>query len=48
MSQQHREEMSRRQRPIRPPRVVEGVLEKDQLETVLALMRREGPWDLIL
>jgi hypothetical protein len=48
MSQQHREEISRRLRPVRPPRVVDGVLEKDQLETVLDLIRRHGPWDLIL
>ena len=48
MSQQHREEISRRLRPIRPPRVVDDVLEKDQLETVLDLIRRHGPWDLIL
>lgn len=48
MSRQHREEISRRLRPVRPPRVVDDVLEKDQLETVLGLIRRNGPWDLIL
>jgi hypothetical protein len=48
MSQQHREEISRRLRPVRPPRVVGDVLGKDQLETVLDLIRRHGPWDLIL
>jgi hypothetical protein len=44
----HREEISRRLRPVRPPRVVDGVLAEGQLETVLELMRRYGPWDLIL
>jgi len=48
MSSREREEISRRLRPVRPPRVVDGVLEKSQLETVLDLMRRHGPWDLIL
>jgi hypothetical protein len=48
MPQSHREEISRRLRPIRPPRVVDGVLEKEQLEIVLDLVRRHGPWDLIL
>src|SRR3990172_1982678 len=48
MFQQHREEISRRLRPERPPRVLEGVLEEEQLETVLDLVRRHGPWDLIL
>lgn len=48
MSKQQREEISRRLCPIRPPRVVDGVLEKEELETVLDLMRRHGPWDLIL
>jgi len=47
-SLRHREEISRRLCPVRPPRIVDGVLEKDQLETVLALIRRHGPWDLIL
>jgi hypothetical protein len=48
MSQEHREAISRRLRPVRPPRVVDDALEPGQLETVLALMRREGPWELIL
>jgi hypothetical protein len=48
MSLQHREEISRRLRPVRAPRVVDGVLEPDQFETVLDLIRRHGPWDLIL
>jgi len=48
MIQQHREEIARRLRPVRPPRVVVDVLGKDQLETVLGLIRRHGPWDLIL
>ena len=43
-----REEVSRRLRPIRPPRVVEDVLDPGQLDAVLELMRRHGPWDLIL
>jgi hypothetical protein len=48
MSDQHREEISRRLRPVRAPRVVDGVLEKEQHATVLDLIRRHGPWDLIL
>jgi hypothetical protein len=44
----HRDEISRRLRPVRPPRVLEGVLEKEQLATVLDVIRRHGPWDLIL
>jgi len=44
----HREEISRRLRPVRPPRVLDDVLAKDQLETVLDLICRHGPWDLIL
>jgi hypothetical protein len=48
MSQQHREEISRRLRPVRPPRVVEDVLAPGQLEIVLELIRRNGPWDLIV
>ena len=48
MSTEHREEISRRLRPVRPPRVVDNVLEKKQLEAVLELIRRHGPWDLIL
>jgi hypothetical protein len=43
MSQSHRAEIARRLRPIRPPRVVDDVLAKDQLETVLDLVRRHGP-----
>jgi hypothetical protein len=45
---QHSEEISRRLRPVRPPRVLDGVLEEGQLDTVLDLIRRHGPWDLIL
>jgi hypothetical protein len=48
MSLQHREEISRRLRPVRPPRVVDGVLEREQIDTVLDLIRSHGPWDLIL
>ena len=48
MSTPEREEISRRLRPIHPPRIVEDVLEKGQLEAVLELIRRHGPWDLIL
>jgi len=48
MSPRQREEISRRLRPIRPPRVVHDVLEPEQLDTVLDLIRRHGPWDLIL
>jgi hypothetical protein len=46
--QQHREEISRRLRPVRPPRILESVLATGQLETVWDLIRRHGPWDLIL
>ena len=48
MSQQHREEISRRLRPTRPPRIVDDVLATHQLASVLDLIRRHGPWDLIL
>jgi hypothetical protein len=48
VSVQYREEISRRLRPVRPPRIVDGVLEPDQLATMLDLIRRHGPWDLIL
>jgi len=48
MSPDRREEISRRLRPVRPPRLIDGVLAKDQLESVLGLIRRHGPWDLIL
>jgi len=45
---EHREEISRRLRPVRVPRVLDDVLGKDQIETLLELIRRQGPWDLIL
>jgi hypothetical protein len=48
MTPRHREEIARRLRPVHPPRVLDDVLEKEQLETVLDLIRRHGPWDLIL
>ena len=48
MSDRHREEVSRRLRPVRLPRVVDGVLDAQQHETVLQLIRRHGPWDLIV
>jgi hypothetical protein len=48
MSMQHREEISRRLRPVRPPRIVDDVLDEGQLDIVLDLIRRHGPWDLIL
>ena len=48
MSTQHREEISRRLRPVRPPRIVDGVFEKGQLDIMLDLIRRHGPWNLIL
>jgi hypothetical protein len=47
-SLQYREEISRRLRPVHPPRVLDGVLAEGQLETALDLIRRHGPWDLIL
>lgn len=43
-----REEISRRLRPVRPPRPVDDVLEPAQLDVVLDLMRAHGPWDPIL
>jgi hypothetical protein len=48
MSSLHAQEISRRLRPVRPPRVVDDVLGEEQLEAVLDLIRRHGPWDLIL
>jgi hypothetical protein len=48
VSPEHRQEISRRLRPIRPPRVIDGVLEPSQLAAVLDLIRRHGPWDSIL
>jgi hypothetical protein len=48
MSPEHREEISRRLRPTRAPRVVDDVLEPAQLDLVLDLVRRHGPWDTIL
>jgi len=48
MSPEHREEISRRLRPARPPRVVDDALDAAQLATVLKLMRSHGPWDTIL
>jgi hypothetical protein len=48
MSRGDREEVSRRLRPVRPPQVVDGVLADGQLAAVLDLIRRHGPWDLIL
>jgi hypothetical protein len=47
-SPEHREEISRRLRPVRPPRIVDGVLDAAQLAAVLDLVRRHGPWDTIL
>jgi hypothetical protein len=48
MTPHHREEISRRLRPVRSPRPVDDVLDRDQVATVLELIRRHGPWDLIL
>lgn len=48
MSTTLREEISRRLRPIAPPRVVDGVLRPEQIETVTRLIREHGPWDLIV
>ena len=48
MSPEHRDQISRRLRPARPPRVVDGVLDAAQLASVLDLVRRHGPWDTIL
>ena len=48
MTREQREEISRRLRPVRPPRVVDGVLDPGQLRAVLDLIRRHGPWELIV
>ncbi len=48
MSPEHREEISRRLRPARPPHVVDDAFDHAQLAIVLDLVRRHGPWDLIL
>jgi len=48
MPQLDREEISRRLRPIAPPRVIDGMLSEEQIATVVGLIRRHGPWDLIL
>jgi hypothetical protein len=48
MPSEHREEISGRLRPRRPPRVVDDVLAPAQLEVVWELVRRHGPWDTIL
>src|SRR5262245_66608951 len=48
MTREQREEISRRLRPVRPPRVVDGVLDEGQLRTVMDLIRRHGPWELIV
>jgi hypothetical protein len=47
-SSDHREEVSRRLRPVRPPRIVDEVLDENQLAAVFELIRRHGPWDMIL
>jgi hypothetical protein len=44
----HRQEISRRLRPARSPRVVDDVLASAQLQAVIELVRRHGPWDTIL
>jgi len=48
MSTQHHEEISRRLRPVRPPRIIDEVLADGHVEIVLDLIRRHGPWILIL
>ena len=48
LSPEDRLEISRRLRPVAPPRAVENVLAPGQLETVLDLIRRHGPWELII
>ena len=45
---EHREAIARRLRPVSAPRIVDDVLDADQLATTLDLIRRHGPWDLIL
>ncbi len=48
MSETRLEEISRRLSPVRPPRVLDDVLEASQIEVMLDLMRRHGPWQTIL
>jgi hypothetical protein len=43
MSPEHRQEISGRLRPARPPRLVDDVLDASQLATVIDLIRRHGP-----
>jgi hypothetical protein len=46
--QDHRQELSLRLRPVAAPRVFDDVLTAAQQATVLELIRRHGPWNLIL
>ncbi len=48
MDNGHREEISRRLRPVAAPRVIDGVLRDEQVRAVLGLIRAHGPWDLII
>jgi hypothetical protein len=48
VTERHREDLSRRLRPVCPPRIVDDVLTDAQLAAVWNLMRRHGPWDLIV
>ena len=48
MSEAQLEEISRRLVPVAPPRIVDDVLRDAQLEVMLDLIRRHGPWDTIL
>ncbi|MEZ4333795.1 MAG: hypothetical protein R3F35_18725 [Myxococcota bacterium] len=34
--------------PVAPPRIIEGAYSEDQLRRLMAMVRRKGPWPLIL
>ena len=48
MSDDHRRELSLRLRPVAQPHVFDDALSSAQHASVLDLIRRHGPWDLIL
>ena len=48
MSDDHRRSLSRRVRPIAEPRVIDDAFSPAQHAAVLDLVRRHGPWDLVL
>ena len=48
MERDHQKTLSDRLRPVSPPRVLDEVLTVEQQAGVLDMIRRHGPWDLIL